>query len=85
MNIEIAMQIVDCNIRRNEGDKDIEKIDPNRVLEATKIVLSKVEKLSLFSVSKQSELLIAFAHKWNKCSDSLIEDEYVYDYLEGNL
>ena len=51
MNIEIAMQIVDCNIRRNEGDKDIEKIDPNRVLEATKIVLSKIKELSLFSVT----------------------------------
>jgi len=37
-------------------------------------------------VSKgEAELLIAFAHRWNDCDAPLIEDEYVYDYLEGNL
>lgn len=33
----------------------------------------------------EEELLIAFAHRWNDCDAPLIEDEYIYAYLEGNL
>lgn len=44
------------------------------------------KKCNLQSVNKgEADLLIAFARKWNNCSDPLIEDEFIYNYLEGNL